>query len=149
MGTFLSVEQQRGGIACQSQSWKVPGSNPTDLLSWTLTLTRYEDSADLCVKSHVHSDMDIVLYSLIISDLESLYNSINHELFIKISQNISDLLKKVYKYVKVWYWYIWIAHIWDCILGQCQHGGGGAYNGSHHCSSFLLISYLIPRVQAN
>ena len=102
MGTFLWVEQHSGGIACHSQSWKVPGSNPPDLLSWTLTLTRDEDSADLCVKSHMHSDMDIVLYSLIISDLESLYNSIYYDLFIKISQNIPDLLKKVYKYVKVW-----------------------------------------------
>ena len=102
MGTFLWVEQHSGGIACYSQSWKMPGSNPPDLLSWTLTLTRDKDSADLCVKSHMHSDMDIVLYSLIISDLESLYNSIYYDLFIKISQNIPDLLKKVYKYVKVW-----------------------------------------------
>ena len=59
MGTFHWVEQHSGGTGCQSQSWKVPGPNPTDSLSWALRPTHYEASGDLCLKSDMHSGYHI------------------------------------------------------------------------------------------
>ena len=59
MGTFQLVEQHSGGIACQSMSWKVPCSNPTDSLSNALRPTFYETSGDLCVKSGMYNDYHI------------------------------------------------------------------------------------------
>ena len=59
MLTFSWVEQHSGEIACESQSWKVPGSNPTDSLRLTLRPTCYEAFGDLCVKSDMRSDYHI------------------------------------------------------------------------------------------